>query len=304
MANELMIPTGNLPSHITSLFSQLSGINRDASDGISAGMYPLIKTSGTRFVLVKDGEEEIVKTLELKVVVLKAKPGFEKRYYARAYDPNSTDAAVPDCFSMNGQTPDPSCSSPQNPSCSGCHNNVFGSGKDNNGNPGKGKACSDRKLLAVLYPNSDTKALEIYGLSLPPASLKAFGAYVNTLSAANIPLPAAFTVVGFDEKSTYPVLTFKYGGILQEKELGQIVPMIESPEVKAIIDSKAPAVSPVAPAKATTPAPASVEDSGFGFTPEPAKEKKPRAAKPAPSAADSAEDVSDEDLGALLGIKL
>jgi hypothetical protein len=201
--------------------------------------------------------------------------------------------------------------------------NQFGTGKDASGNPGKGKACSDRKLLAVLYPNPDTKSLEVYGLSLPPASLKAFGAYVNTLTANNVPLPAAFTLIGFDEKSSYPVLTFNFGGLLGDKEASAVIPMIESVDVKAIIDAKPPAVSPVAPAPAPAPAqvakqvevpvPVKADTDGFGFTPEPEKTKteKPKKEKaslkvvnPTVEEATADSDMSDEDLSSLLGIDM
>lgn len=309
--NALTTTISNVPAHITSLFAQLSQINKEASEGISVGMYPLIKLNGTRFVLVKDGQETPVKSMELRVVVLRAKQGFEKRYYAGAYDPTSTEAKAPDCYSMNGQTPEPGCAKPQNSSCAGCAQNAFGTGKDANGNPGKGKACSDRKLLAVLYPNPDTKKLEIYGLSLPPASLKKFGAYVDTLTKNNVPLPAATTVIGFDDKTSFPVLTFEFGGLLGEAELAQIVPMIESDDVKAIIDASAPAVSPVPPAiSASAPV-----TSGFGFEPEPAekpKKEKPlkvvKAAEPEPVVEEpvivESNDPADDDLAAMLGIKI
>ena len=319
MSNEIATIPTNLPAHISSLFAQLSGINKEASDGISAGMFPLIKTSGTRFALVKDGEETIVKSLELKVVVLRAKAGFEKRYYEGAYDPNSTEAKAPDCYSLDGVRPAVNCAKPQNPACAGCWANEFGTGKDNNGKPSKGKACSDRKLIAVMYPNPLTSALEIYGLSLPPASLKAFGAYVQTLTANRVPLPAAFTTIGFDEKSTFPVLTFDFGGVPEAPALKAIIPMIESAEVKAIIDAKLPAVSSVAPAALAKPEPKpepAKTDNGFGFTTvEPEKAKAPRKkAEPkveAPVAETATEvieadeeEISNDALSAMLGIKM
>ena len=298
MSNIATIPT-NVPAHVSSIFAQLAQINKEATEGINTGFHPIIKTSGTRFVLVKDGEEKVVKSLELKVIVLRAKAGFEKRYFAEKYDPNSTEAKAPDCFSMDGVSPDASARNPQNSACAGCKWNAFGSGTDGAGNPGKGKACSDRKSLAVLYPNPDTKQLEVYGLSLPPASLKAFGGYVNTLTTNNIPLPAAFTTIGFDEKSTYPVMSFSYGGLLGENELAQIVPMIDGPEVKAIIDAKAPVISPVPPALAPK------ADSGFGFEEKVEKPKAVRAVKKVEAVeTEEVSDQSDDDLAALLGIEL
>jgi len=322
MANELIsIPT-NLPAHVTSLYASLFGINKDATDGIGAGMYPFIKLNSTRFVLVKDGEESSVKSLEMKVVVLKAKSGFEKKYYSKKYDPNATEAIPPDCWSVDGVRPDSSSPHVQNASCAGCDKNQFNTGTAQDGSPGKGKACSDRKVLAVLYPNPETKALEVYGFSLPPASLKAFGAYVATLSANNIPLPAALTIVGFDDKQSYPVLTFKFGGLMGEKELGAVVQMIDSPEAKAIIEWKAqPVQSALPPAMTPKPVEPVVEEQcGFGFEPAPVveKEKKPRTpakpkdkpveAEPAPASPamfeDGDGDVSDDALSAMLGINL
>ena len=136
--------------------------------------------------------------------------------------------------------------------------------------------------------------------------------YVNTLTKNNVPLPAATTVIGFADKTSFPVLTFEFGGLLGEKELGQIMPMIESEDVLAIVDASAPAISTVAPALSTKPAPA-VEDAPFGFdtapVEEPAKPKKERALKavkeePAPVQEPASDDTSDADLAAMLGISL
>jgi hypothetical protein len=312
MANHELVnlPKGGVPAHISSLFASLGDINADAMSGINAGMYPIIKLNGTRFVLVKDGQETPVKALEIKVVVLKAKAGFEKRYYGKKFDPTATDAVAPDCYSLDGIKPVAGCANQQNTACAGCKQNQFGSGTDQNGNPGKGKACSDRKLLAVLYPNPDTKALEIYGLSLPPASLKNFGDYVRALSSNNIPLPAAFTLVSFDDRTSFPVLEFKFGGVMGEAEAAQVIPMIQSEDVKTIMEFSQVAQSPIPNAVSLQPEPPAQADSGFGFTPEAPKEKAtraPRKAKeevvePVKEEAAPADDVSDDELSAMLGL--
>jgi hypothetical protein len=126
-------------------------------------------------------------------------------------------------------------------------------------------------------------------------------------------------LIGFDEKSSYPVLTFSFGGVLGDKEAGTVIPMIESAEVKAIIDAKSPAVSPVAPAQtakqveAQAPAPVKTDTGGFGFTTEPEKTKteKPKKEKtplkvvnPIVEEETTDSDMSDDDLSSLLGINL
>jgi hypothetical protein len=189
----------NIPAHVVSL-EQARAMNADAIQGISTGFPPSIRIKGSKFRIVDgNGEETGLKATDLAeneylpIVVLAAKAGLYKTFYAAAYDPNQTEAVAPDCFSMDGITPDPSVAKPVCSTCAGCPNNAFGSGRNQAGQPTKGKACSDNKILAVAY-----KGL-VYQFKIPPASLKNFGVYVKNLTTRGVPLGNVMTYVGFGD---------------------------------------------------------------------------------------------------------
>ena len=214
-----------------------------ANDVFAAGIqtsagFPTIGCKGTRFVVKSDGEETVLPTVEIAVVLISAKQNLDKTYYASKYDPNATEAKSPDCFSKDGIRPDASATMKQCESCAGCAMNQFGSGIDASGNPGKGKACADTKMLAIFANNG------VYGFKLTPSSLKAFGHYVKETSRRGVDLSTAITVIGFDPNFSYPVFTFNFGGFLGEEQVGKIQALKGSPEVADIIGGTATLVSP------------------------------------------------------------
>jgi len=253
MSTDLMIPEGSIPAYILALAGgNAAAENEAALGGVAAGMPPRIKLSGKQFMLVDAGGDEIAYppaklvpgpdgNLYLPVIVLKAKRALSKAWYLEAYNPNAAEFKAPDCASTDGERPDAGVFAPQSDVCATCPQNAFGSGRDQNGNPTKGKACTDNKILAVYVPGYG-----IYMLKMPPASLKGFGSFVKKLSASNIPLTTVKTFVGFEVSETYPVLTFQFGGFIPEASLPKLAEMAESPEVKDIIgpvpgESSAPA---------------------------------------------------------------
>ena len=274
--NSLMIPNkAEIPAYI--LNPELARqANEDAAAGIGTGYPARIKLMGTKFAMVDgNGEEKpyppskmIIGPDEnqyMPVVVLRAKKALQKAWYLKKYDPNADAFQAPDCFSNDGERPDPSSSSKQCETCAACPHNAFGSGMDQNGNASKGKACSDSKILAVFVPN-----FGVHSFKLPPASLKNFGLYVKQLSANGIPLGTVKTLVGFDLAQTYPVLVFKFGGFLKQDHMAQLEEMALSPEVDDIVKGisstpSAPAL-PAPPKQVSKPAaPPPVEDDGMGL---------------------------------------
>jgi hypothetical protein len=257
------------------------------------GGFPMIGLKGTRFVMRADGAETAVPTLEIPVILISAKPNLDKTYYASKFDPNQTEPKSPDCFSKDGIKPDASATLKQCDSCAGCPMNQFGSGTDNQGNPGKGKACADTKMLAVFF-NS-----QVFGFKVPPASLKAFGHYVKETSRRGVDLSTAITVIGFDTNFSFPVLTFNFGGFLAEQQVNMIQQMKGSPEVADIIGGGTQTlVSPAVAAKPAAPvAPVALDPFAQVITPaEPTKVKPIRAPKEKPV---EVAPVEDDDLAAL-----
>jgi len=338
MSNVPTVIPENLPAYLQ---GANFGANDDAISNLSLGGFPYIKLNGTRFQVIEGDAEYAIPLLELPVVVMRAAPALRKKWYATKYNPNSVDPnKKPDCFSDDGVAPHASSTSPQAKTCAGCQHNAFGSGRDQDGKPTDGKACSDNKQLAVFSraPSQAGAENSVFGLRLPPASLKNFALYVKSLTSKRVPLSAALTTIGFDQNSSYPVLTFKFGGLLDENQYAKINQLAQGDEAEAIIaptpGGNAPAAAPVAaqatpapvaavaapvvdiapaPAPVAAPAPASdpLDDMFADLATKPQAEPSavvaevaPVAAAPAPQTTADIDmpDENDDDLAKELGL--
>lgn len=270
--------------------------NEDALMGISTGMPPRIKMSGKQFTLIDgDGTERAYPPAKLipaedgnvymPVIVLRAKKALSKAWYATKYMPGQDDYKAPDCWSNDAEKPDTSVTVPQSDLCATCHNNAFGSGTDQNGNPTKGKACSDSKILAVFIPG-----FGVHQFKLPPASLKNFGVYVKKLSDAGIPIGTVKTLVGFDLTVENPVMVFQFGGFLPAEYLPKLEELSQSMEVSEIVQPMAVPKTPALPAPepVKTSAPPVEEDLGLGDPAPPAPAPAPAKPKGRPKAKETA----------------
>lgn len=129
----------------------------------------------------------------------------ENKFYTTEFDPDNPSS--PDCYAFGRKLdelgPHDDAEDKQNETCAGCKNNEWGSS-----DKGRGKACRNTyKLLLVPAGRLDDRGMfeapeddedmkgELYSLSIPPTSLKAFSAYVDTLSGRLRPPWAVFTKV-------------------------------------------------------------------------------------------------------------
>ena len=154
----MILGNAEVPEYIRQEFAKSAQANIDAMAGISEGQPPSVRLSGKQFVMVDAAGVETTfppKALIenksgqycLPAIILRAKEKFSKAFYINPYKPDVV--ASPDCYSLDAVRPDPLSPSLQSDTCASCPNNAFGSGKDNAGNPTKGKACNDNKMLAV-----------------------------------------------------------------------------------------------------------------------------------------------------------
>ena len=236
------------PDYIKALIAanpELAAINQEALAGASTPMPPAIVADKGRFIKKVDGVEETLSfpdtdvyrnagvvgqpVPQLQCVVMRAKAGKEKAWYATKYTPGQ-ETQSPDCWSDDGVKPDAGSRLKQCESCAACAQNVFGSGTNQDGTPGKGKACADRKVLAV-FANSS-----VFRFAVPPASLGNWDAYVRQLNTHGIPLSAVITVVGFEKGDTSYKLTFEFGGVLAEEQAKALVGKLTAPEVMEIVN--------------------------------------------------------------------
>jgi hypothetical protein len=100
-------------------------------------------------------------------------------YYEGDYDPNKI--VPPNCFALSAEQKDmsPSANVPDCQSdcgtCQGCWANEFGSS-------GKGKACQNRVLMAIL-PTDATEETPFSILDISPTAIKGFSAYVASVAS-------------------------------------------------------------------------------------------------------------------------
>lgn len=249
------------PDYIKALIAanpELAAINQEAMAGASTPMPPSIVADKGRFIKKVDGVEETLSfpdtdvyrnagvvgqpVPQLQCVIMRAKAGKEKAWYATKYTPGQ-EAQSPDCWSDDGVKPAADSRLKQCESCAACAQNAFGSGTNQDGTPGKGKACADRKVLAV-FANSS-----VFRFAVPPASLGNWDGYVRQLNTHGIPLSAVITVVGFEKGDTSYKLTFEFGGMLAEEQAKALVGKLSAPEVMEIVNPRGAQVALAAPAE-------------------------------------------------------
>lgn len=122
-------------------------------------------------------------------------------FFEGAYDKDNP--SPPGCFAVGPEptTLVPTGNSPnkQAETCSVCPNNQFGSN-------GKGKACKNTRLLAIMPLEGD----DIYVMSVPPTSIKSFDGYVSTLASKHrLPPVGVVTRITLDKTVTYAAPRFE-----------------------------------------------------------------------------------------------
>lgn len=124
-------------------------------------------------------------------------------FYEGAFDPN--DITPPLCAAIGPEpgslapfadSPDKQCDT-----CSACPQNQFGSA-------GRGKACQNSRLLALL-PLDATEDTPLMLLKVSPTALRSFDGYVASVARSfSAPPIAVVTEISFDENVDYPSLRF------------------------------------------------------------------------------------------------
>lgn len=307
-----------IPAHLVGRVGVPSVLAASLTGGLSSGQsFPRISIKGARFRIVEGDTETVLDSTNLDVVIVGANPRLSKTWYAKQWDANA-EATGPDCFSLDGVSPDPEAADPQNDLCASCPQNAWGSKITPTGQ--QVKACSDTKRLAVVAADDPTGP--VYLLSVTPAALKGLNQYQKELAVRGIPPEIVKTRVSFDTDASFPKLKFTFGGFL-EADVQQVVDgLFGSEQVKEITGEtlrtpvavpKLAAPAPVAPKPAVkaapveepvvapAPAPAAAPKRGFGAPKAATPAAKPAPAKPAAApASDAATSLADE-IAALVG---
>lgn len=316
-----------VPAHLASRVGVPSMLGAALTGGLSSGQsFPKISIKASRFRIKEGDTETVLESTALDVVIVGANPRLSKTWYAKQWDANA-DPVAPDCFSLDGISPDPESEDPQNDLCASCPHNAWGSKVTPTGQ--QVKACSDKKRLAVVA--ADDASGPVYLLEVTPAALKGLNQYQKELSVRGIPPEIVKTRVSFDTDASFPRLKFTFGGFL-DADVQEVVDGLfgseqvkeitgENPRTPVAVPQTARAAAPVAPkpavkaaapveepAPAPAPAQAAAPKRGFGASKPaaaapaaaaPAPKPAAKAAAPAP-AAEAASSLADE-IAALVG---
>ena len=314
-----------VPAHLAGRVGVPSVLSAALTGGLSSGQsFPRISIKASRFRIKEGDTETVLDSTNLDVVIVGANPRLSKTWYAAQWSKDSEPTA-PDCFSLDGVSPDPESADPQNDLCASCPQNAWGSKVTPTGQ--QVKACSDNKRLAVV--SADDPSGPVYLLSVTPAALKGLNQYQKELSVRGIPPEIVKTRVSFDTDASFPKLMFGFSGFLDADTQQIVDDLFGTEQVKEItgetlrtpvavpkLAAPAPvapkpavrAAPPVEPAPAPAPAQAAAPKRGFGASkpaaapaPAPTPAAAPKAAaKAAPVAQQSATSLADE-IAALVG---
>lgn len=280
--NELVPSNLSIPAHLANRVnaSDRSALTQDLLAGTSTGSLPRISIRAGRFRIVEGGAETVLQETELSVMILKSNPALIKTFFSGAYDPNASEQA-PSCFSYDGIRPNPAATNPQSDSCAGCPQAAWGSKISPTG--AKIKACSDSKRMAVVAATDPGG--KAYQLSVPAASLRPFGEYVQLLAQRGIDIDLVKTVVYFDLQADFPRLLFRYGGWITEEEAAAMAHKMEadSAELDNLVGLGAAGVTTAATSSPVVPAlPATTGSIPQPVTPAPWEEESGAAASQTP----------------------
>lgn len=270
MPNEMTIFQGGaLPAHIAQHPDAVS-LNANAQHGVRI-TFPTVSIRGKLWRVKHRGTETVIQRSEgndhsgnplpvspvraLNVVVVGVDPIISKSYFVGKFQEGVE--AIPDCFSNDGEMPDPASSSKQSELCSTCQLNKFGSIKRDDGSEG-GKACRDVRKIAVV-PDGDVES-RLYGgpllMRLPATSISNLARYSNELALAGYDVTQVVTSMSFDVGFTHQVIKFEALGFVQSAaDYSAVVRWAKSDIIRQMfeatpsLDAAGGPISPVMPTR-------------------------------------------------------
>jgi hypothetical protein len=231
---------------------ELSTLAKSLAGGGVGGGGKRISIKGGVFRLMADGKEiTSIDDRHLDVVIVNAAPKISRTYYEGTYEEGVSKA--PDCWSADGDKPDPTAENPQSSDCASCPMNVKGSGQ------GESKACRFSQRLAVVLANDiggDVMQLTLAATSIfgkEEGDKRPLQAYARYLAAQNISPETLVTRLRFDTKAAVPKLFFQPVRWLEDDEFEIVAEKGQSASAKQAITMTV--------AKATTDKPLQLEGS-------------------------------------------
>lgn len=228
----MQLDPNQVPDYLRSQDSgQRSGL--DAGAGVGG---PRLSIKGKQFRFIEgDNERPYPFGQPLNVVLLTTDPheGVAKNFYGHAYVEGEDQS--PKCYSSDGITPDAGVEEAQSATCATCPHNKFGTARNQDGSPAKGKACRDFKRVYVV-PHDEPFG-EVHELRVPPTSFKNMQSYGSKLDKVGVKMHGVVTQLNFTS-DTSPVLTFTFVGYLEQDTVMQLDGRISSGELDAVRPSQ------------------------------------------------------------------
>uniref|UniRef100_A0A6M3M997 Uncharacterized protein n=1 Tax=viral metagenome TaxID=1070528 RepID=A0A6M3M997_9ZZZZ len=241
MNNMIPFQQANVPAFLANTGmtpEQVKAMNAAAAVGTGGAGLNKISLKQSRFRMVIGGQEQVIPSMDLDLVIVRVNDGISKTWYEKEWNPNE-EAGMPECSSDDGISPRLDSPKRQSDLCQTCPRNQWGS-KINRLTGEKGKECQDTKRMAIMPPGQDGRYTnadqDLFQLAVPPASLKDFGGFVRNL--AGMPTPAAYNMVvatvSFDTTVTYPKILFKPKRWLEADEWNVVGPRYNEDETQRI----------------------------------------------------------------------
>lgn len=231
MSNVALFSGSNVPAFAKK--GELSNLAKSLAGGAGGGGKRISIKGGVFRLLVGGKEVAAIDERYLDVVIVNAAPKIGRTFYLKAYDGEAP--AAPDCWSADGEKPDPTAENPQSDRCATCPQNVKGSGM------GESRACRFSQRLAVVL--ADNVEGDVMQLQLPATSIfgqeegdkRPLQAYARYLAAQNVSPEMLVTRMQFDTKATAPKLFFKPARWVTEEEYEAVVRQGQTEDAKRAV---------------------------------------------------------------------
>jgi len=283
MSNDVISIFDNLPAEMRDIFDA-EALGDDLVHGATGGGFQVLSIKSSKW-RVKSGGEDFLITNEdgdpaasIQVVLIKANRNISKMYYEKSY--SDGDAEAPDCYSINGETPEPDSLHKQADNCASCPKNQWGSRITDSGK--KAKACADHRRVAVkvMSPLPEGVNDDPMLLRIPATSLQDLAVYGRKMMDKGFPYNAVITRLGFDIDASYPKLTFKAVRPINTAEAKVIAELSRDDLIGRILSESDFDSSAKRPAEEDKPT--STVDTEFEEAPEQEPDEAPKPKKAAP----------------------
>lgn len=190
---------------------------RENLDGITPRLPQIKIAHSAQMFIMPEGNK--VETFTGILLDMTAPNGF----WEEKYVPGETTPPV--CSSLDGRRPDMMSEKLQCKTCKECEKNQFGTSVNDDGSPGKGKACKNMKRLHILIG----EGVIPYRLTTSATSISAIDLYISLVTNAGFPYQLVETEFSLVQKDNYSILVMKKVGVITDMtRAGQIKKMLET----------------------------------------------------------------------------